>query len=388
LAASSGDNEQSQNKHNMKRANSNDNNNNKRQAVIVLDEDSEGGSEDAFLDEDAEDEMLGDPKQMDIRGQYISDNHYIVLNVRQAMKVCRPHTEIMLYDSVMRASNRRFALGVKDDNITKLTERIYRHIDSLPEAEQLPFSRRLLEEAVDCAEIAQSNLAVMKDKESALRSVYASNLFALLKLCMRYELPLRLAMKHKKQSYIVDTTTTGTIYVTLNGLKLKHDKVTADAAHDAGFTIPRPVPFNITTPRESLCVMSNEGTIVKWVCAAFNTHPHFGAVDSVFILPPLMLRSILAAERRFHWFGVYLHLIRMGKMGTFFQGAALPPTAMRLVGLYFHKMVKKDVGHRISSQGKHYYPTLTDGTTMVVNRLHVVSAFRKEQLSKVIKFVA
>jgi len=308
----------------------------------------------------------------------------VVEKVRSTIKECKPHQLLMLYDAMMRASNRRFAMGADDDKITRMTERIFRHIDSLPAAERYPFACRLAEEVADCVEIAKTNLECMNEKESAQRSIYSSHLFGLLRVCERYKLPLRLAEDVDRYGRIRDFTGAAhedrQIYVVLHDVKMKHDKVSIHAT----WTDRGTANFNVAEcemPREQLCVVSGEGTIVKWTARAFRRHParHSGQ-GAIFVLPPLMIRSILAAERRFHDLGVLMHLVRTGAV----KNVALPPDIMRVVGMWFQKMLMNTVKHQLIQLGTDYYPTLIDGSVMTINQMHSASAFRKEQRTPVL----
>jgi hypothetical protein len=387
----------------MKRTADNDNNNNaKRQEVVDIDEDAAEAADEEYEDDGSlvEGDLALDrgtiPRKSNAPRLLPADAHIVTL-VKRAIHDCNQPKEWMLFDAVMRASNRRFALGPKDCNITTLTERVYRHIDSLPEADRSVFARRLVDEVADCNQIARTNYECMAEKIDAQRSVYASHLYAILRVCMRYELPLRFA-KRLRDDLLQDENTKTSIYATITGLRLKHDKVTISGEYDMGPAFHGPAPgkhmraFDKEIPRVSLCVLSAEGTIIKWTVNPGTTYPGSASLKGPLVLPPLVIRSLLVAERRFHWFGAMMHLIRKGEEGR--RADALPPVAMRLIGMYFHKhigvAVKKHIAKsRIAvDKGNHYYPSLTDGSYVTVNRIHAVSAFKREQQCALLKFVA
>jgi hypothetical protein len=350
----------------------------------------EDEEEDQEEEEEEEEEEKEEDEEEKETGAYDRDPLANVTSipklVRRAIDACNPHRLFLLYDAVMRASNRRFALGKRDTGILRFRDTIYRYIDMLPEDEQLPFAKRLAEEASDCSDIARDNRHLMQDRITTQSNVYCNELYKMLKLCMKYELPLRRAWFKYETNRVIDNEPDLQRCTFINEMSLRHDNV-----HLVTKTTLPAVAVNAVQknecyfPRTSLCIMSVGGTIIKWVARALpsgiDTGTDTGRGEVLFVLPPLCLRSIIAAEKTMRDYQVYMWLILKKRIGesNLNHTHYLPPKITRIIGRCYHNWLKKKLYNLINGLGISYYPRVSSSHITAVAKLHRSGEFNTQQ---------
>jgi hypothetical protein len=206
-------------------------------------------------------------------------------------------------------------------------------------------------------------------------------------MCVRYEVPLRQAdfnsnPMEENASTIYDPTRCPSIILRsledcCDRLILSVAEYTNAANETSAILYREPAKtYNLTIMLNSICCIDpRQGTIIKWAVCTTTAKIHH---HNVFILPPLLLRSIIAAEERYAFFQVAQLRVPSLK---------IPKPAVRLVGEFMIPLLKKAVRTYIDSKPRNYYPTMESPSRFKANLIYGHSEFDQQtRTDKLITF--
>jgi hypothetical protein len=307
--------------------------------------------------------------------------------VSQAVSNCYFRGDVMvLFHVVMNMTGGRFGFGRDDTTIVLMEERIKRFIMDLDPQLQYEFARQFLHEVnltLVQVSLARNKLQLKQEMDDA---AYTVRLCHLLKLCARYRLPLRMGTyqlyRWTENAYVLRETAARpqciiTFLVVDSGtITFREDVYNIDAAHDGvalsrlNVDITRKIDMNVG---DILCKDPAQDTIIKWVAKGPQTLPGETAMR-LYVLPPLLLRSIMAAEDAFRFFQTFACHAKKKKE----RPLIIPREAVQLIGIYLCKSIDKSVQRYLGDAGNDYYPRIESPHKTKANPVWGASRFDKQ----------
>jgi hypothetical protein len=308
-------------------------------------------------------EMDGMEPPKTIRSDPLGDK--IADLVSQAFSGCNYKGAIMImFHVMMKLTDGKFGFSQMDsESSTLFQERVVRYVHALPEDQQFEFARQIYYEtkfAVMQISFNRNMLAMRQEKED---EAYSLELLKLINVCVRYHLFMRFGTiesnyMEERRSTIIDnarvpidciqsvTSGTQSVYIAVNRMHV------VGVGHQMKRTllIESAYGHNIK-PVDLVCKDPRQNTIIKWVVklSPLESAP---SVSSILIMPPLLLRSIMAAEDMFAFFQVHVHSLRKAE-----KPVVMPRNAVQLIGKYFEAMLRAKIVKYVSTTtNEDYYP--------------------------------
>lgn len=304
--------------------------------------------------------------------------------VSQTFSGCNYKGSIMvMFHVMMKMTDGKFSFTQMDsESSTLFQERVVRYVHSLPEDEQFEFARQMHYEtkfALMQISFNRSMLALKQEKED---EAYSLEILKLLGVCVRYQLFMRVGTiesnyMQERRSTIVDdarvptdciqsvTKATQSVYITVNRMTV------TGTGHQMRrtSTVGSAYGHNIKVV-DLVCKDPRQDTIIKWVVklSPLDSEP---SVSSILILPPLMLRSIMAAEDMFAFFQVHVHTLKKAE-----KPVVVPRKAVQLIGKYFDMMLREKITKHVTNcTNEDYYQHIESPGSFRANMIYSHSEF-------------
>ena len=308
--------------------------------------------------------------------------------INQAFANCNYKGSIMvMFHVMMKVSNQTFGLMHDDaSNATLFEERVVRYIHSHPEEKRYDLSKTILDEVkLVLSQMKLSNIKLELAAEAEEVS-YRTELVHLLGLCARYGLPLREAKfnsNHMEENISIIDDSARYPSVVIRSMSTHPDRViltvdeysTAHETYDIFYGTPIK-NFQVSIMLNTMCCIDpRQGTLIKWAVCTSTTSVHH---HTILVLPPLLLRSLIAAEERYAFFQVASIKVPHVK---------IPKPAVALVGQFMIPLLKAAARTYVHRKSRNYYPKLESPGKFKANSIYGHSPFDLEtRTDKLITF--